>query len=237
MVLNLEDIDEPTTVLLGITGSRAYGLATPESDTDYRGVFVYPPERAWIRPNGAAAENDRSLTRVSKDPDCEVHELTKAVKLCASGNPSMLEVLWLDDYVELTAVGRALIALRGEFMTHKVRDAYIGFAAAQSKRLNDDGVFDSAHRKRAQKHRRHIVRLMIQLKGVLDTGEIRVRLTPDEIALIRDMEVLPATEFGSEVGLWVDALKGYDHGLRPSVDWDKINMFLIESRLEALTYA
>ncbi len=31
-----------TTILKVVVGSQAHGLATPESDFDYRGVFVVP---------------------------------------------------------------------------------------------------------------------------------------------------------------------------------------------------
>ncbi len=35
------------TVYSCVVGSRAYGLAGPESDTDRRGVFVAPTESFW----------------------------------------------------------------------------------------------------------------------------------------------------------------------------------------------
>ena len=45
MKLNVEAVTSPELLLFkAVTGSRAYGTDTPESDTDYRGVFVMPRE-------------------------------------------------------------------------------------------------------------------------------------------------------------------------------------------------
>ena len=42
-MLTLEDLHTQNLILLeAVSGSRAYGLATPESDTDIKGVFYLP---------------------------------------------------------------------------------------------------------------------------------------------------------------------------------------------------
>lgn len=42
-MLTLNDLHRQNLILLeAVSGSRAYGLATPESDTDIKGVFYLP---------------------------------------------------------------------------------------------------------------------------------------------------------------------------------------------------
>ena len=42
-MLTIEDLHTQNLLLLeAVSGSRAYGLATPESDTDIKGVFYLP---------------------------------------------------------------------------------------------------------------------------------------------------------------------------------------------------
>ena len=38
---------EDHVILRCVVGSRAYGLDTDDSDTDYRGVYLAPPEMLW----------------------------------------------------------------------------------------------------------------------------------------------------------------------------------------------
>ena len=45
MTLSIKDLQEQNLILLDtVSGSRAYGLSVPESDTDTRGVFILPQE-------------------------------------------------------------------------------------------------------------------------------------------------------------------------------------------------
>ena len=58
----MEKVDAMTdtdgTILKVLTGSRAYGLDTPESDYDYHGVYVTPTsELLAIGPNPPTCQN------------------------------------------------------------------------------------------------------------------------------------------------------------------------------------
>ncbi|NJL13624.1 MAG: hypothetical protein HC913_11865 [Microscillaceae bacterium] len=70
-----------------ISGSRAYGLATPHSDTDIRGVFIAPPE-VYYRFNPPLQVNDERQNTV-------YYELKKFIELLGQNNPTMLELLFM----------------------------------------------------------------------------------------------------------------------------------------------
>ena len=76
-----------------------------------------------------------------------------------------------------------LIGIRGAFLSRTaVRNAYLGYATQQFKRLENrgDGSFSADTRKRTAKHARHLLRLLTQGLELYETGALTVRLqNPD----------------------------------------------------------
>lgn len=68
-----------------VSGSRAYGLATADSDTDIRGVFVLPKKRYYSMDYIGQINNETN--------DIVYYELNKFASLCAKNNPNILELL------------------------------------------------------------------------------------------------------------------------------------------------
>jgi len=68
-----------------ISGSRAYGLDTPTSDTDIRGVFILPKERFYSLDYIGQVNNETN--------DIVYYELRKFIQLCSKNNPNILELL------------------------------------------------------------------------------------------------------------------------------------------------
>ena len=68
-----------------ISGSKAYGLATPTSDTDIRGVFILPKEQFY------ALEHVSQINDTTND--IAYYELRKFIELCSKNNPNILEML------------------------------------------------------------------------------------------------------------------------------------------------
>ncbi|WP_433330047.1 RNA ligase 1 family protein [Spirillospora sp. CA-294931] len=155
---------EPANVLLsGIVGSTAYGLARPGSDIDRLGVYAAPT----ISLHGLNPPTGRDATTHTTKPDVTMHEAAKYARLCLNANPSVIELLWLPDhlYETRTALGDHLIDIRDAFLSApRVRDAYLGYAISQFRRLEarGDGSFSADTRKRTAKHARHLARLVHQ---------------------------------------------------------------------------
>lgn len=87
MKLNLETARSDSCLLFEcVSGSRAYGLDTPESDVDLRGVFVAPQQLLF----GFGAPD-----QVSDDSHDETYfEIGRFVELLLKNNPNILEMLY-----------------------------------------------------------------------------------------------------------------------------------------------
>jgi uncharacterized protein len=165
-----------TNLLVGVVGSTAYGLATPQSDVDILGMYAEDTKRLV----GLDAENYIMKSTCTKDPDLTLHEAAKFCKLALSCNPTVSELLWLpeDCYRIRTLLGDSLINIRKEFLSaQRVRDAYLGYATQQFKRLQERGKFASdIPEVRTSKHARHLMRLVKQGVELYTTGYLRIKL-------------------------------------------------------------
>jgi predicted nucleotidyltransferase len=172
-------------ILRAVCGSHAYGMATPQSDIDLKGVYVAPTV-------GLTLLNPPADTFVHTDPDLEFHEVGKFVRLALKCNPTVTEQLWLEEYEVLTLDGERLVSIRDAFLSRgRVAGAFGGYAMDQVKRLQrrGDGTFSSDTRKRTSKHARHIFRLLLQGKQLLQTGRLQVRVSdPERIMALGELE-------------------------------------------------
>lgn len=156
-------------LLEGVVGSQAYGLATAGSDTDYAGIYA-EPTNALLGLHPPAR-----TSRTGRDGDDAVyHEIGKAMTLMLSCNPTAYELLWLDTYTVATDFGRELVSLRGCFASaSRVRRAYVGYAAAQ---LRDLEQRPHPSPERRAKQARHTLRLLWQGHQLYTTGFLPIRV-------------------------------------------------------------
>ncbi|WP_307804075.1 nucleotidyltransferase domain-containing protein [Micromonospora echinofusca] len=165
-------------LLAGIVGSVAYGLSGPGSDVDRIGVFAAPT----VAFHGLRPPRESVVTT---HPDLTWHEAGKYCRLALSGNPTASELLWLPEelYETRTDLGDRLIAIRSAFLSApRVRDAYLGYATQQFRKLESrgDGSFSADTRRRTAKHARHLARLLHQGRTLYTTGELPIRLADPE---------------------------------------------------------
>lgn len=130
---------EKRTVLIGLAGSHGYGLSRPESDYDYRGVFVanknYYLGFDIIEQKESGWDEPGIFPFLDGNKDTVIYELRKMLQLLAGANPNILELLWLGKYPVLTTVGQELLNHRKIFLTKKVKHTYSGYAFAQLKKM------------------------------------------------------------------------------------------------------
>lgn len=158
-------------ILTGITGSHAYGLATPTSDVDRKAVAVRPTVD-YFGLFEVSKASESVTTTVAGGDDFEVHEVGKFLRLCLKVNPTVSEMLWLPGYEQLTAEGEELLGLRSSLLSAPaVRSSYLGYASAQLAGA-ERGKEDS----RRAKYGRHLYRLAHQGMALWSTGVIEPRV-------------------------------------------------------------
>lgn len=174
-------VSDGVTILRGIVGSTAYGLAHEGSDIDWLGLFVAPT----VKFHGLHPPIGKAASRVQNTPsDYTEHEASKYVSLLLSCNPTVTELLWLPEglYEIVHPEGLALIALRQRFLgAVNVRNAYLGYATQQFRKLVDrDGTFSSDTAKRTEKHARHLKRLCWQGLTLYREGWLPIKVDDPE---------------------------------------------------------
>jgi predicted nucleotidyltransferase len=139
---------EARTVCLAITGSQAYGLATEDSDTDYKGVFVATKpyylgfktieqkDSGWQDSNGPGLD-DSIYSTLDNPKDMTIYELRKFLKLSIENNPNILEMLYFDPelYLYKTEVFDKIIENRDLILSKKVKYSLSGYAYSQLRRV------------------------------------------------------------------------------------------------------
>jgi hypothetical protein len=112
------------TVLSVVVGSRAFGLATETSDTDRRGVYALPAAM-YFGLTKPATHHEGPL------PEQFRWEVERFVGLALSANPNVLEALHSPLIEEITPLGEELRALAPAFLSRRIADTYLRYAAAQ----------------------------------------------------------------------------------------------------------
>jgi predicted nucleotidyltransferase len=209
-------------ILEGITGSRAYGLETEDSDVDIKGVFV-APTRNILSLNPPAETIDQTK------PDISYHEVSKFIRLALKGNPTILELLFLDGYRVLTKQGKLLVDNRHKFLSNVIYHSYGGYAISQARKLNARGdSFSSTTKNRYAKHARHCFRLLQQGRQLLETGDLQVRVTNrDELFEVGELPVAELVDRFEEEFKAFDQIRSV---LPEKPDVEAVNEILLKIR-------
>lgn len=213
-------------ILKAVTGSRAYGLDTPESDTDIKGIFVAPTDEIlglfW---------SDNKATIDRNNPDECYHEVGKFMRLAMKANPTVLEQLYLVGYLELTKHGKMLVDNRHHFLSQTIYHSYGGYAISQARKLNARGdSFSSETKNHYAKHARHCFRLLWQGRELLETGNLTVRVTPEQRKQLFAIGELPVDDL---VNRFEKEFKKFDNivtKLPKEPNYNKINEMLLKIR-------
>lgn len=197
-MLNIRD----HTVLLTLTGSRAYGIHSPDSDFDLKGVAIPPIDRYFGLHEFEQADKPEQLrTFMNLIPTQEtppqvegsVYEIRKFVRLAVEANPNILDILFCreEDVLFANPIGARLRRNRHLFLSAKAKHTFSGYAVAQLKRIQirkeriDSGeVFAEDHGSSRlalehhygynTKHAAHLVRLLRMGVEIMETGRVNV---------------------------------------------------------------
>ena len=167
-----------STILKVQVGSHAHGLTSPDSDHDFRSVFVVPttdlfrldfkyPATSWKKGEGDEAS----------------WEIAPFLSLALQSHPLILET-FLAPVVTTDEWGRELQALfPAVWSPQKAFDAFTGYATNQRTKFLDKKD------RRPEKYAAAYVRVLSNLRELLETGAftVRIRDTPlgESIARIK----------------------------------------------------
>lgn len=224
---------KPDNIILeGVTGSTAYGLNTENSDVDIKGVYLLPVKRVL-----EMGFNQNHTTIDHTDPDWVYHEVGKFMNLVSGGNPTLTELLFLEEYTVLTPVGRMLVDNRDAFLSTKaISNAYRGYAFSQAKKLNnrtEQGLesYDSGLKNRFAKHSRHLYRLLLQAEELLTTGTLTVKLTQKQREACFALGEKTASEVVDYFVSRDKEIEALSSVLPDQPDYEKLNDILYQIRM------
>lgn len=209
------------TVLQAVTGSRAYGLNHKDSDTDRMGIFVAPTVSVaglyWT-------SSDESWSDASPDgDDNSKHEIGKFLRLVLKSNPTLIELLFMNEYEILDEVGQGIIDLRHKMLYETgIRSAYLGYARAQADRVIRE------YPDHKPKMARHCLRISRQAIDLLKSGEFDVHVgDPQEYF---DLTELPFNDMRHKLDEAIYEIESCPSVLPEVYDYTAIDDFLKEVR-------
>lgn len=152
-------------ILKTLVGSRAHGTYLPDSDYDFRGVFVDDVEN-FLSPFRDVKNN----SWIEGVKDNTSYELSRFAKMCAQGNPSALELL-VAPVIESTPEGDSLKEMLPAFISKRCIPAFLGYSKNQEKKFRNN------HQERMWKYAEAQTRTLYQLLHLLKTGELKIRFS------------------------------------------------------------
>jgi predicted nucleotidyltransferase len=205
-------------------------------DVDLMGVCV-PPRDYYL---GLMEYGSRGTREIVRDPwDVVVYEARKMIGLLANGNPNVLSLLWLDDYLRQTPAGALLVSNRDLFMGKHMYHSYIGYAHGQLKRMTRHEHHGYMGEKRKQlvakhgydtKNAAHLIRLLRMGIEALSTGRIVVRRDDAEELLAIKHGALALEEVQSMAdALFAECREAKSASILPErPDADAVNALCVE---------
>ena len=127
MKLTIEDIKNQNLILFEcISGSKAYNLATKNSDTDIRGVFYLPKKEFYSLDYQPQISNETN--------DIVYYEIGRFIELLLKNNPSCLEILATPDEFVLQKSDLMDELNYKDFVTNNIEKTFVGYALSQIKK-------------------------------------------------------------------------------------------------------
>lgn len=212
-------------ILKVLVGSQAHGLATPESDYDYRCVYLQPTKEI-LKINVEKPREDSEEQKEEKD--ISTWELGKFLFMATKCNPTVLEC-FMAPTVECTDIGKSLREQFPRVWNSKaVMDAFIGYGFNQRKK------FLERKDNRPNKYATAYLRTLIQAYYLLVTGVFPVNFVNNE-----EFETLKSWRNGeytmgeviNKCWYWENRVRtAYEHNPDKKTDFDQLNAWLLKVR-------
>lgn len=120
--------NKPENIIFeAIVGSQSYGLATEKSDTDIKGVFIQSNEDIL---------SNRYTPQIDVDKDTVYYELRRFLELVSTGNPNVLELLYIPErcVLKTSEKWKEVLKVKSEFLSKRCYATFSGYANTQLKK-------------------------------------------------------------------------------------------------------
>lgn len=125
--MNVESLHKKNMILLEcISGSRAYGLNTPQSDTDIKGVFLLPKNEFYGLEYVEQVSNETN--------DIVFYELKRFIELLSKNNPNILELLVTPKESVIQKHPIMDLLKPEDFLSKLCKDTFSGYAMTQVRK-------------------------------------------------------------------------------------------------------
>ena len=127
--MTIQDLKDKNLIIFeGIVGSQAYGIATPTSDVDIKGVFIQPLDDI-LNFNYVEQVNDEKN-------DTTYYEIRRFLQLIQQNNPNLLELLALpqDCILYKDPIFDIIIDNKDKLISKVCKNSFGGYAVEQIKK-------------------------------------------------------------------------------------------------------
>ena len=125
--MTIQDLKDNNLILFeAISGSRSFGLDTPASDTDIKGVYYLPKDIFFGLEYIPQVSNETN--------DVVYYEIGRFIELLVKNNPNILEILATPDDCILYRHPVMEQLRLSDFLSKLCKDTFAGYAATQIKK-------------------------------------------------------------------------------------------------------
>ncbi|ADM80099.1 hypothetical protein phiAS5_ORF0256 [Aeromonas phage phiAS5] len=128
------------TMMKTVFGSHLYGLSTPTSDRDYKGIFI--PTKREIILGGREVYNESTGGKGKNgadDIDTEMMSLRQFIKLASKGETMCIDMLHSNQLLETSPYWEVIQQNRSMFYTTRM-DAFLGYCRKQATKYGVKGT-------------------------------------------------------------------------------------------------
>jgi uncharacterized protein len=193
--VNDKEIALGNIILRGVVGSTAHGTGMHgQEDRDEMGIFVEPPVAVCgLHPVDHYIKRDKpeGVRSEPGDLDLTLYSLRKFCSLAAGGNPSVLLLLWLKEYMIVEPLGAELIGLRESFLSKRCGEAFLGYLVQQRMRLTGERTRNVSRPELVERYgydtkfAMHALRLGIQGIEVMEKRQMTIPVPEPERMTLR----------------------------------------------------
>lgn len=135
-------MNQVNTIFKARVGRPLYGLATPDSDEDFCGVFMpHSSQLLGLQPINEVSQNTKDSgsdrRNTADDVDDKQYSLQKFLHLALQNNPNIIELLFVnpENTLVCSPLFQELIDNRDKIISAKVFHTFSGYAHAQKHKL------------------------------------------------------------------------------------------------------